>query len=111
MTMKTLAIALIGCVVAVPASAEAWAQHREAEIGGAVNNNVEAQTIDMNPHYAGVPAPGSNGRRSADALIRYETGKIKPLIRTNGKTEIGGQGGAQDTPTIAIPLLGTGTPN
>lgn len=111
MTMKLLVMTAIGSLAATAAAAEPWQQHQEAELGASVTANIASQTIDMDPHYAGVPAPGSNGRRSADALVRYETGKLKPLIKTNGKTDLGGQGGAQDTPSAAIQLLGTGSPN
>lgn len=83
----------------------------EPELGATVRNNRDAQIVNPNPNYAGIPAPGSNGRRSTDAMIRYETGRLKPLLRTNGKTDVGGQGGADDTPTVLVPLLNTGTPN
>jgi len=93
-------------LVAVPALAGP-----DPELGATVNNNRDVQIVNPNPNYAGIPAPGSNGRRSTDAMIRYETGQLKPLIKTNGKTDLGGQGGATDTPTVLIPLLNTGSPN
>jgi len=78
----------------------------DPDLGATVRGNVASQAIDIDPHYAGIPAEGSNGRRAADALIRYETGKLKPLLRTNGKTDVGAQGGAQDTPSSTVSLVG-----
>ncbi len=74
-------------------------------LGSSVRANIITQTIDMNPRYIGDPRPGDNGQKAVDALIRYRTGKLKPLIRTNGKPELGAQGGAQDTPTVSIPII------
>ena len=83
----------------------------EAELGATVIHNRLIQTINPDPNYDGLPQPTSNGRRSSDAMIRYETGHLKPLLKTNGKTDVGGQGGAEDGPTVMVPLLNTGSPN
>lgn len=57
----------------------------DAPMGASVVNNVVAQTVDLNPQYAGVPAEGSNGSRSVDAYKRYLKGSIVPLQRPDGK--------------------------
>jgi len=81
----------------------------DPDLGSSVRANVAAQVIDMHPDYAGRSAVTS-GRRASDAVIRYQTGKLKPLLRTNGKTDIGSQGGAGDEPTVSIPLISSGKP-
>ena len=82
----------------------------EADLGATVRHNMAVQVIDMHPDYTGRPTPGTSGRRAADGMIRYQTGKLKPLLRTNGKSDLGGQGGAGDEPTVSIPLISTGDP-
>lgn len=99
-------IAVVALALAAPALAGP-----DRDLGATVNANIARQTIDPDPHYAGTRGPGADGRRTADALIRYETGRLKPLVRTNGKVELGNQGGAQDAPTVSIPLINTGSPN
>ncbi len=51
---------------------------------------------------------GGDGERAVDSLTRYRTGKLKPLLKANGKSDLGGQGGAVDAPTVAIPLIQNG---
>ena len=80
----------------------------ERDLGATVRNNVVVQTIDPAPDYAGVPDPGYNGRRAADAMIRYQPGNLTPLLKPNGKSDLGGQGGAGDEPTVSIPLISSG---
>ncbi len=80
----------------------------DPELGSTVHANVAVQTINRDPDYTGIPLPGTSGRRAADAAIRYQTGKLKPLLKTNGRTDIGGQGGAGDAPTVSIPLIESG---
>lgn len=96
-------IALLS-VVALLAAAPAWAD-AERQLGATVNSNIVAQTIDMDPHYAGVLTEGGSGRRSADAVVRYKLGKLKPLLRADTRTEVGRQGGAGDTNSDAITIL------
>lgn len=83
----------------------------ERDLGASVRANTAAQVVDMDPDYSNRPAAGSSGRRAADAMIRYQTGRLKPLFKTNGKTDLGSQGGAGDAPTVSIPLISTGSPN
>lgn len=83
----------------------------ERDLGASVRANIAAQVVDLNPDYSNRPAAGTSGRRAADAMIRYQTGRLKPLLKTNGKTDLGAQGGAGDAPTVSIPLISTGSPN
>jgi glycine betaine/choline ABC-type transport system substrate-binding protein len=71
--------------------------------GMTVETNIVAQTIDMTPHYAGVPLEGSDGRRSSDAYKRYQTGTVKKLLQSTGDAKVGSQGGATETTTVTTP--------
>ena len=66
----------------------------DSGLGSAISNNIAAQTVDMNPTYAGVPIEGGSGQRSVDALRRYQAGAVKQLEKVNNRTEVGSQGGA-----------------
>ena len=48
----------------------------QPDFGSAVTQDKAAQVADPEPHYAGVPAPGSDGARVAAAVRRYETGRV-----------------------------------
>lgn len=48
----------------------------EPDFGSAITQDKAAQVADPEPHYAGVPAPGSDGARVAAAVRRYETGRV-----------------------------------
>ncbi len=80
-------------------------------LGATVRANIAAQAVNLDPDYANSPVTGTSGRRAADAMIRYQTGQLKPLLKINGKTDLGSQGGAGDAPTVSIPLISTGAPN
>lgn len=95
---------------ALAATAAAAAAGPERDLGAAVRANTAAQAVDLNPDYGNSPA-GTSGRRATDAMIRYQTGRLKPLLKINGKTDLGSQGGAGDAPTVSIPLISTGAPN
>ncbi len=64
----------------------------DPQIGAAVSNNIAAQTIDLNPQYAGVPLEGSNGERSVNAYRRYLKGVVAPLVKAEAQ---------KATPTMA----------
>lgn len=74
----------------------------DPEFGSTVDHNIVAQTIDMNPEYAGVPIEGGSGRRSAAAIGRYQAGEVKPLLKVTGESEVGKQGGATDKPALEL---------
>ncbi len=51
----------------------------DRELGLVVDRTIAQQTIDMHPQYAGVPAEASGGERTAAAMARYRSGKVKAL--------------------------------
>jgi hypothetical protein len=69
--MRTLPIlallALGGCATSDP------------QFGAVVQNNIIAQTVDLDPVYAGIPIEGGNAARTVDGLRRYNGGAVKPL--------------------------------
>lgn len=54
------------------------------DFGRAVRADVAAQIADPDAHYAGAPAPGSNGARVGLAQKRYETNKVIPPATVGG---------------------------
>lgn len=86
----------------LPASACAAAlllagcETQDRDFGHSIRHNQAVQTVDMQPVYAGVPMEGSDGVRLADAQRRYLTGKVKDLLKVDGKSALGAQGGATD---------------
>ncbi|WP_327752122.1 hypothetical protein VVT58_06145 [Sphingobium sp. SJ10-10] len=63
--------------------------------GGAVRSNYAMQVINPDPHYEGTLVEGGDGQRSAAAVERYRTDKVKKAqsIRTTSGTGGGGSGG------------------
>ena len=107
MTKRNLLLA--GALAAMVATAGQAGPDRN--LGVTVRANIAAQVIDPDPDYSNMPLPGTSGRRAADAMIRYQTGKLKPLLKTNGKADGFGQGAQGEEPTVSIPLISSGTPN
>jgi hypothetical protein len=68
----------------------------DPDLGYAIRQNTAAQAVDMQPVYAGLPMEGSNGVRAVDAQGRYLGGRVKDLLKVDGKSNIGGQGGASN---------------
>jgi hypothetical protein len=66
----------------------------DKEFGCTVKHNIEVQTVDMDPKYVGDLMEGGIGQRSSAAVRRYQTDKIRPLIRVDGRTAVGAQGGS-----------------
>jgi len=62
--------------------------------GGAVKSNYAMQVIEPDPHYEGALVEGGDGERSAAAVERYRTGKVKPpkAIRTTQGSGAGSGG-------------------
>lgn len=79
-----LAPALTGCTANDPT------------FGGAVRSNYAMQVINPDPHYEDAAVEGGEGTRSAAAVERYRTGKVKEpkSIRTTQGTSGGGGGGS-----------------
>ncbi|MBW7850748.1 MAG: hypothetical protein H3C38_09655 [Rhodospirillales bacterium] len=64
----------------------------EPGFGDAVNHNVAMQVINPDPHPGQEPAPEASGRRAADAMERYQSGKViqpKPLNTSDIKASEG----------------------
>lgn len=72
--------------------------HISDNVGQAVRQNVVAQVADPDAQYAGLPAPGSHGRRVGSAQNRYVRGKVIEPATTNSLSTQGGQsaGGGGD---------------
>lgn len=66
----------------------------DTQMGAAVANNIAAQTVDLDPQYAGVPMEGSNGERATNAYRRYLKGVVAPLQKPDGKNPGTMAGGA-----------------
>jgi hypothetical protein len=65
----------------------------DKEFGCTVKHNVVTQTVDMDPKYAGTLMEGGVGQRSTAAVRRYQTDKVRTLLRTDGRSQVGAQGG------------------
>ena len=111
MTMRPARLVLAAVMPALLTVASGAHAGPDRDLGSSVHNNIAAQAIDPAPDYTGQPFPGTSGRRAADAVIRYQTGKLKPLLKTNGKTDVGTQGGSNDSASAVAPLVASGTPN
>lgn len=88
--MRTPVLALATLVAAQPA----LACTDKDPLGCSVSQNITTQAVDMNPTYAGTLMEGGVGQRSASAVNRYMTDKIRPLVRADLRSEVGLQGGA-----------------
>ncbi len=91
------AVALIA-LVALPTPAAAT---EPRDFGCSVRQNLEAQVVDMDPRYVGDLMEGGVGQRSSAAVRRYMTDKIRPLIRSDLRSAVGGQGGAQKSGDVS----------
>ncbi len=80
----------------------------DRDLGSSVRHNVAVQIANPYRRFRNTLTEGGDGERAVDSLTRYRTGKLKPLLKANGKSDLGGQGGAVDAPTVAIPLIQNG---
>ncbi|WP_439534282.1 hypothetical protein [Polymorphobacter sp.] len=71
----------------------------DPDFGYSVRRNGVLQVVNMQPVYAGVPMEGGDAVRATDAQRRYLRGQSKTLLKVDGKSGIGEQGGATDTGT------------
>lgn len=87
--MRRLSLA---AMLVVPALAGCTAN--DPTFGGAVRNNYALQVINSEPRYEGTLVEGGEGKRSAAAVERYRTDKVKKpaTISTTSGTG-GGSGG------------------
>lgn len=64
--------------------------------GNSVRHNIMVQVVDMNPQHANTEMEGGNGMRSADAVTRYEEGRViqpRGVTASGAQIEQGGGGG------------------
>lgn len=62
------------------------------DYGVAMRQNIAAQIAEPDPHYTGVPQPGSNPDRVAAAQRRYVTGRVIRPASTSTSIVAGGGG-------------------
>lgn len=99
LTSISIAASTLIALLALPA-APSFAGTKD-DFGCTVRQNIEAQTVDMNPKYQGTLMEGGVGQRSASAVNRYMTDKIRPLVSLDGRSEVGRQGGAAVSGDVA----------
>lgn len=80
-------LAIYATVLSSPASAS------DKDFGCTVRQNIEVQTVNLDPKYEGTLMEGGVGIRSAAAVRRYMTDKIRPLPSANSDSAVGQQGG------------------
>lgn len=72
--MRVLASVLLILVLPLAACGDP-ARPLSADFGAAVRANMAAQMVDPQPAPA-AGAPAFSGRRAADAIVRYESGRV-----------------------------------
>ncbi len=70
------------------------AQAQDPDFGCTVRQNIEVQTVNMDPQYEGTLMEGGVGLRSVAAVRRYMTDKVRPLVSASLASSVGQQGGA-----------------
>lgn len=97
-TVARVAVPLIAVPFAIYAAAfSASASANDKDFGCTVRQNIEVQTVNMDPRYEGTLMEGGVGIRSASAVRRYMTDKVRPLVGFNSSSGVGQQGGATST--------------
>lgn len=97
--MQRTSVRLLALAAALAAVAAQGActqtQLRDApDFGESVRQDQAAQIANPDAHYAGVPGPASNGRRSDSAVDRYVRGKvIAPPTMATSDVGVGSGGG------------------
>lgn len=83
-----------GAILLLPLLAGCTAN--DPTFGGAVRSNYAMQVINPDPQYENSLVEGGNGERSAAAVDRYRTDKVKKpkAIRTTSGVSGGGGGGS-----------------
>lgn len=83
--------------VATASPAAANDRNADRDFGCTVRQNIEVQTVNLDPRYEGTLMEGGVGLRSAAAVRRYMTDKIRPLPGAGMTSAVGQQGGATST--------------
>jgi hypothetical protein len=94
MSTKALSIAACGGLLLALGGCAESRLRLNPDFGEAVHQNTLAQTADPDAHYAGNPAPASNGPRTAAAQDRYVTGHVTPPASTSTSSVSAGGGGS-----------------
>ncbi len=89
-------LAIYSAALSSPASAN------DKDFGCTVRQNIEVQTVNMDPRYEGTLMEGGIGIRSAAAVRRYLTDKVRPLPRSSLDSAVGQQGGAVTSANLAV---------
>jgi hypothetical protein len=64
--------------------------HISDDYGRAVRQDLAAQVADPDARYTGDPTPASDGKRTASAQTRYETGTVRTPASTSTSSVSGG---------------------
>jgi hypothetical protein len=103
-----VAVPLIAVPLAIyTAALSSPAAANDKEFGCTVRQNIEVQTVNLDPRYEGTLMEGGVGLRSAAAIRRYMTDKVRPLPGSSLSSSVGQQGGAT-TGSGDVALTGQG---
>jgi hypothetical protein len=90
MKIVTVRLALaVGAIVSLSACSQSVLL-LSPDFGDAVRGNVAGQIADPDAHYAGIPAPGSNGARVGLAQSRYEKNQVIQPSTASATSSTGG---------------------
>lgn len=96
--MRILMLAPLALVLATAADAQ---QRPTRTLGDSVRHNIAVQAGDMNPQHSGTEIEGASGQRNADAVSRYQEGRVaqpRGVTASGAQIEQGGGGGGGSRP-------------
>ena len=82
----------------------------QPDFGVAVAQDLSAQISDPDAHYAGVPAPGSDGSRVSLAQTRYQTGNVIPPAAISSTNSSSGSAGSSASSVGSAPAAASPPP-
>ena len=85
---------ILSLATALIAPALAGCTANDPTFGGAVRNNYAMQVINPDPQYEGALVEGGDGARSAAAVERYRTDKVKKPESIRSTQRSGGGSGS-----------------
>lgn len=97
-----IALPLVALPLAFYAASGTPVSAADKDFGCTVRQNIETQTVNMDPRYEGTLMEGGLGIRSAAAVRRYMTDKIRPLAGAGMGSDVGRQGGAMADNGMAV---------
>ncbi|MCG2840572.1 hypothetical protein L6Q21_06215 [Sandaracinobacter sp. RS1-74] len=95
--LARIALPLMAAPLFLYGAASAPASAEDKDFGCTVRRNIEVQTVNLDPRYEGTLMEGGVGVRSAAAIRRYMTDKVRPLPGASMDSAVGQQGGAGNT--------------